>query len=615
LAYKPASISDFKIVSKHLLIIYIFLPLLIQAQHRTNNWYFGDGAGLRFTNGSVEVTSNGNLQAEGGCSTISDKSGNLLFYTNGLEIKNRLHETMPNGDSIHGRSFVNQNSLFIPHPADTNIYYLFTVDSSGFKYSGIDLRMESGLGDVIFKNRFLRGGISEKITAVSHCNGIYTWIITHGVLNNYFFCFLVSDTGNVTHKPVVNIVGSTLKADIGYLKASPAGNKIVAPVNGETALFEVFNFDNRTGEVSNPMKIDKVSQSYTYGVEFSADGKFLYVSTGGEDYELIQYDLTSTSSSDLEASAVHLAQGNIYALQLAPDEKIYVAQVNDQYLGMISSPEVKGSACNFQPDNIFLNGKVCRMGLPNFNQSYFFQPAISAKNTCLSDTTELSFDYGPYIDSVFWILKQNGNLVVTYDFPFLISKVFEEPGTHPIGLITFHCGMTDTIHSSVVINPIPDINLGNDTIIFRGNTLSLNAEPEMDYYHWSNGSSDQTILVNEAGIYWVETAKNSCIAIDTIMVEMKKPVVSFPTAFSPNKDGYNDTFFPWVSGNIFNYQFKIFNRFGQMIFYATDPSQEWDGTYRNHPCPIEVYTWEARYSIFEEIDKVYLISGNVRLIR
>ena len=81
---------DFK---KLILFLLICVDLSAYSQ-QNNNWYFGAQAGLNF-NGAVPSTlSNGAMNAPEGCSSISDKSGNLLFYTNGVTVYNRNHQTM-----------------------------------------------------------------------------------------------------------------------------------------------------------------------------------------------------------------------------------------------------------------------------------------------------------------------------------------------------------------------------------------------------------------------------------------------------------------------------------------------------------------------------------------
>ena len=56
--------------------------------------------------------------------------------------------------------------------------------------------------------------------------------------------------------------------------------------------------------------------------------------------------------------------------------------------------------------------------------------------------------------------------------------------------------------------------------------------------------------------------------------------VYVPTAFSPNKDGLNETFHP-VSVAVKDYKLTVFNRWGEQIFVTQNQEEGWDGTYKN----------------------------------
>lgn len=88
------------------ILLFMFFTSYIQAQHpeakRANYWYFGNGAGLDFSNGSPVAITNGQLDSWESCASISDINGNLLFYTDGDTVWTRNHTVMPNGTGLHG---------------------------------------------------------------------------------------------------------------------------------------------------------------------------------------------------------------------------------------------------------------------------------------------------------------------------------------------------------------------------------------------------------------------------------------------------------------------------------------------------------------------------------
>ncbi|MBL7986407.1 MAG: gliding motility-associated C-terminal domain-containing protein [Flavobacteriales bacterium] len=78
------------------------------------------------------------------------------------------------------------------------------------------------------------------------------------------------------------------------------------------------------------------------------------------------------------------------------------------------------------------------------------------------------------------------------------------------------------------------------------------------------------------------------------VVEMVVPLVYVPNAFSPNGDGVNDIFFPRISGVVpEDHQLFVFDRWGQQVFYSTDPTEGWTGGKGNaeEPLPQGVYIW------------------------
>ena len=80
----------------------MFFSIKSYSQGEANNWYFGNYAGVNF-NGVVPIPlTNGQMSKQEGCASISDASGNLLFYTNGQLVFNSNHVLMPNGIGLNG---------------------------------------------------------------------------------------------------------------------------------------------------------------------------------------------------------------------------------------------------------------------------------------------------------------------------------------------------------------------------------------------------------------------------------------------------------------------------------------------------------------------------------
>lgn len=379
----------------------VFLIILVSisscfSQPETFNWYFGNHAGITFAGGSPVVLTNGALNTVEGCASISDAGGNLLFYTDGVTVYDQLHQSMPNGGNLKGHSSSTQSAIIIKKPGSSTNYYIFTSDAGeyidppndGFHYSEVDMSLNSGMGDVILssKNILLMDSCTEKIAAVKHANGTDIWVMTHRWKSDKFYAWLVTAAG-VSASPVITAIGSIHTGNddntIGQMKFSPQGNKLALAVNID-GFFELFDFDNVTGIVSNTLHLQIPQFISAYGVEFSGNGSRLYVSTLYFN-SVYQFDLLAGSPSDIinsqiivGASSAGVSNGS---LQLATDGKIYMALASGinghASLARINSPDSPGAACNFVNNTFSLGTGKSWFGLPSCMASYFLPTGIA----------------------------------------------------------------------------------------------------------------------------------------------------------------------------------------------------------------------------------------------
>jgi gliding motility-associated-like protein len=96
-------------------------------------------------------------------------------------------------------------------------------------------------------------------------------------------------------------------------------------------------------------------------------------------------------------------------------------------------------------------------------------------------------------------------------------------------------------------------------------------------------------------------------------------MVFVPNSFSPNDDGINDVFFPVLSGfnlNEIQYEFGIYNRYGERIFYSEDPNQAWIGNVYGNEfyAQIDGYTWSLQITTSSFTEPIEL-TGSVVIIR
>lgn len=185
---------------------------------------------------------------------------------------------------------------------------------------------------------------------------------------------------------------------------------------------------------------------------------------------------------------------------------------------------------------------------------------------------------------------------------------------------------TQSIEVSAVtasITPLVATILGGESITLDATGTSI-AGSEFSYV-WS---PDSTLNCNdcpsvvatpsvESSVYTViVTDEFGCNASATATVNVNyEKLVIIPNAFSPNGDGVNDIF--RLNGyGIANVELLIFNRWGGLVFEATDItdlSQGWDGTVNGEDAELEVYVYVAKVTFTDETEELF--KGNVTLVR
>jgi len=185
----------------------------------------------------------------------------------------------------------------------------------------------------------------------------------------------------------------------------------------------------------------------------------------------------------------------------------------------------------------------------------------------------------------------------------------------------YGCQAIDSIHiNSVPGSPIASLTA--DSWIILGDKIQLNAGGQVFYYWTPNdGSLDDNNINNPVArpthtttytIYGLDV--NGCLdsAYVTINVDTST-TQDVPTGFTPNNDGRNDVFKP--VGIKFQHlvEFRIYNRWGQEIFYTNNKEVGWDGTFHGVPQEMGVYNYAIIVAMPGGNNVVY--KGNVTLIR
>ena len=209
-----------------------------------------------------------------------------------------------------------------------------------------------------------------------------------------------------------------------------------------------------------------------------------------------------------------------------------------------------------------------------------------------------------------------------------VNYSFLKPGTYSVSLTVYGANpnCSDKIQRQVVVNPQPDAVIQSDgpVIFCKGESVLLNVPKVAGHsYQWFLGGSaitgaiQDTLRVNKEGVYTVNVqsvfgCKSSSASPVNVLIPCEASIW-LPDIFTPNGDGINDILMPVLPGIKKFRCFKIYNRWGQLIFESREKSKGWDGTYLGKAQPIETYVWQIEG---EDIaGKVYTKSGLFSLIR
>lgn len=193
------------------------------------------------------------------------------------------------------------------------------------------------------------------------------------------------------------------------------------------------------------------------------------------------------------------------------------------------------------------------------------------------------------------------------------------------------CTNTLTIPNLLTVNPNPIANFTfgpQPTTIYAPqiNFYDLSIDAIVSWF-WDFGDSTGTstdknpvyTYTHEGEFITRLVVVNSYGCIDTIAqnVKINPEILPFiPNAFTPNGDGLNDVFIPVVGPNEVPYEFEfyIFNRWGELLFQSDAANRGWDGTYKGVKAPADVYVWKLKLTE-RTSNQVRLINGHVTLIR
>lgn len=249
--------------------------------------------------------------------------------------------------------------------------------------------------------------------------------------------------------------------------------------------------------------------------------------------------------------------------------------------------------------------EACRITTDSFDVTNTQLDVTLSNDTtiCDGDTIMLYATVAPAAATYQWSTGSTANSISVWDEgSYSFTATYQDCKYTTDALINYH--------------PAVSIDLGNDTLVCRGDAMILpryaDVQPE-DIFLWGDGSTEPTYTADKKGKYTL-TLQNICVTLtDSILIGYRNCTLFFPDAFTPNNDGRNDL--ARMLGDIKNVEdlrLRIFNRWGEVVFFTDDPTKGWDGLYKGQKAELGTYHY---YISFKHLGEEGEMKGALMLVR
>ncbi|MBL7726643.1 MAG: gliding motility-associated C-terminal domain-containing protein, partial [Dinghuibacter sp.] len=246
---------------------------------------------------------------------------------------------------------------------------------------------------------------------------------------------------------------------------------------------------------------------------------------------------------------------------------------------------------------------------------------------CRYDTVYFTHNGANSVNEWLWVFDVNG--ISAQQNPV---SIFSQFGYKRISLRVSNGVCADTVSQTIHLDNVldarfsaPDIVCPQELVSFSDSSISHIAA-----WFWRFGNGNTSTLKNpppqtytapffsneQKYRVWL-TVTDSLGCRDSAFADITAVgncYISVPGAFTPNGDGVNDYLYPLNAYKAVNLDFRIFNRWGQLIFQTNDFRKRWDGTLRGQLQPTDTYVWYLNYT-HRETNKRFNLKGTTVLIR
>jgi hypothetical protein len=436
-------------------------PALLGAQHHYDfNWYIGyefDGEVIdlsRFNFDGFEFHHTADtvgLEMSGQNVTMSNAEGELLFYSNGCEIRNAQHELIPGSDPLlpgeDDDIFCSSSIAAMPLPqtmlalpfeisSDSTLYYIYqsrdtfrSVDSVNDYYSILEEHLliedtnnlQLNYHDSTVSDTYIYTGFLQ---AIKHANNKDWWLIYPLHLQARFESVLITISGSEggAYKVMSDYSSPSIDREgriTGQLAASLNGSRLAMFLDNSEFFYLSFNRQTGKIEVLNRDTLSIQDKLGSRGTQFSPNGRFIYLSIDSFVYQLDTESSNFPTDPELIATTFkdHPSgrKDDFCTMQMGPDCKIYISTLgNTDFYHVIHRPNEKGPDCMVEVRGIRLK-TLNDWTIPLFPNYRLGTPEENWCDSISDDTTAVTDPYLPSHKWQIWPNPTNGELNIGHE--------------------------------------------------------------------------------------------------------------------------------------------------------------------------------------------------------
>jgi len=488
------------------------------------------------------------------------------------------------------------------------------------------------------------------------CLGEKDGIITiFGVGGTSPFSYSIDGVSYQSNRKIDNLAAGTyipMLKDVNNCEASADPVTISSPVNPS-----LFSTDVSEGCSPLSVQFNRLNDGVTYLWEFD-DGE-----TSSYNEPIHIFNNSTNNSIDFTVTAYSLSPSNckdtaemIITVKPKPQLEFIVSPIVTYF------PETTRNITNNSPSGYinyiwdFDDGQTSNEENPgshiyetcgDYDISVYAENTFTCSDTAFKtirilthspealfavDTTEhcvpFSFNFENQsfnADSVEWILD-DGTIINDNSF----SRYYDNDGVYKIRLNAFgFCNTQDSYEQIITVHKSPIVNFESvpDTVMLPNQPIHCynRSSDDAESFFWEFGDGGTSTEENpfyqytKEGSYYIKLtvlSENKCIdslTLSSEVVVLPAGNLIFPTAFSPNSSGINKVFKPIIYNSVETFKMKIFNRWGELVFYTDDIEKGWTGFFSGKLSMQDTYVWRAEGKFLNGTP--YEMAGSVTLLR